>query len=111
MLRLTRKVDADDRTRLNSSIYLSKDDFAAFSNTLIGVRVAKLRYRLRDIPGASMCVDKFRGPLQGLIIAEAEFADEDALASFVAPSFTSREITDDARYSDFALATRGLPSG
>lgn len=106
-LRLTRKADVDDRTRLISSVYLSEDDFAALAGTLPGPRIRKLRYRLTAAAGASMCVDEFLGPLSGLMIAEAEFESDEALDRFTPPSFVQREVTGDPTYSGHALATRG----
>lgn len=109
MLRLTRKADVDDRTRLISSIYLSEGDFAVLVRVLSGVRVSKLRHRLHDQLGAAMCVDEFLDPLAGLLIAEAEFQSDEALYQFCPPAFTGREVTDNPRFSGFALATEGLP--
>lgn len=44
-------------------------------------------------------VDVFEGPLQGLVLAEAEFTgDEEALA-FVPPAECVAEVTDDARFT------------
>jgi CYTH domain-containing protein len=109
MLRITRKADADPRTRLISSIYLSEEDFAVLSGVLPGVRLSKLRHRLEHPSAKAMCVDEFLGPLGGLLIAEAEFETDEALGRFSPPSFVGREITDDPRYSGHALATQGLP--
>ena len=41
-----------------------------------------------------MGVDVFGGPLAGLMIAEAEFDDDDAMSAFVPPTWCGREITD-----------------
>ncbi len=44
-------------------------------------------------------VDVFDGPLQGLVLAEAEFTcDEEALA-FVPPAECVAEVTDNARFT------------
>jgi CYTH domain-containing protein len=111
MLRLTRKADADARTRLISSVYLSEDDFAVLSKSLNGARLVKLRHRLKAPDGVAMCVDEFENELTGLLIIEAECQSESELAHFPTPSFASREITDDPKFTGFALATRGKPGG
>lgn len=109
MLRLSRKADADDTTRLISSIYLSEDDFSALRRGLPGVSLQKIRHRLQAPHGISMCVDEFEGTLSGLIIFEAEFANDEKLECFETPKFAIREITGESRYSGFSLATDGMP--
>ena len=54
-------------------------------------------------------VDRFDGPLAGLILAEAEFETAAALAAFPHPDFAVREVTDDPRYGGGALIRDGLP--
>lgn len=73
-----------------------------------GRRVEKTRRRIR-IDGAEVEVDEYAGRLDGLVVAEVEFADEQAAREFVAPAWFVRELTDDRRYSNRALATDGLP--
>jgi len=109
-LRISRKVDADAQTRLISSIYLTEADCAALASALDGVKIVKLRHRLRGPSHISMCIDEFRGPLSGLLIVEAEFQDDEALGLFSPPHFAGREITEDPRYCGYALAMEGLPS-
>lgn len=46
-----------------------------------------------------MSVDEFKGELAGLILAEAEFENDEALASFAIPPFAVREVTDDPEYT------------
>ncbi len=109
MLRLTRKADVDPRTRLYSSIYLSEEEFALLANILVGARIEKTRHRLFSLEGVTLAVDEFYGPLQGLMLAEAEFPNQTALEAFATPKFAIREVTDDQRYTGGHLATHGLP--
>jgi CYTH domain-containing protein len=109
MLRLSRKADADVTTRLISSIYLSEEDFAALRKGLDGVCLSKTRHRLDAPPGILMCIDEFDGALSGLLIAEAEFPDDEALSRFAMPAFAVREITADVSFSGYSLAAEGLP--
>ena len=110
MRRLTRKADVDAETRLLTSIYLSPEEFALMTG-LPGVRLRKMRHRLAPIDGVTVSVDQFEGPLQGLILAEAEFDSADALAAFPTPDFAIREVTRDPRYNGAALVSEGLPQG
>lgn len=111
MLRLTRKADIDPQTRLLSSIYLPENELAVLAASLAGVRIHKLRHRLRAIiPGVKMHVDEFQAAHAGLFLAEAEFESADALAAFTAPPFAVlREVTSDLRYTGGMLVRDGVP--
>jgi CYTH domain-containing protein len=109
MRRLSRKADASPAVRLLTSIYLSPEEFALLSD-LPGELLRKTRHRLAAVAGAAqVCVDVFEGPLEGLILAEAEFDDMEALAAFRTPDFALREVTEDVRYSGGELVAKGLP--
>jgi CYTH domain-containing protein len=106
----TRKADVDARTRLVTSIYLPEEEFAVLARSLPGMRLKKLRHRLREAQGVTIAVDEFEGDLRGLLLAEAEFDTEERLATFPMPEFALREVTDDPRYTGSHLARYGLPS-
>lgn len=108
MRRLTRKADVDPSTRLLTSIYLSPEEFALLAG-LPGTVLRKTRHRLALEGGVTMSVDRFEGPLEGLILAEKEFETDAAMAAFIAPDFCVREVTDDPRYTGGALTRDGLP--
>jgi hypothetical protein len=109
MRRLSRKADVESSTRLLTSIYLSPEEFALLAH-LPGLPLRKVRHRLKPMNGAAaMSVDRFEGPLQGLIMGEAEFDDDAAMLAFPLPDFALREVTDDVRYTGAELALRGLP--
>ena len=54
-------------------------------------------------------MDVFEGALTGLIMAEAEFGDVEAMANYPMPDFAFLEVTDDIRYTGGRLVTDGLP--
>jgi CYTH domain-containing protein len=109
VFKLSRKADADLRTRLITTIYLPEEEFGILAASLQGARIKKVRHRLRPLSHATMSVDEFQGDLQGLILAEAEFETPDLLAAFQMPDFAVREVTDDPRYTGSYLARNGLP--
>ena len=109
LLRLTRKADVDPRTRLITSIYLPEPEFAVLAAALKGQRLTKTRYRLHAPPGILLSVDQFQGELAGLILAEAEFQNDEALAAFAIPPFAIREVTAEPEYTGAWLARHGLP--
>ncbi len=106
MLKLSRKADVDDRTRLITSIYLSDEEFAVLAAALRGQKLTKIRHRLRAPEGVLMSVDELQGTLTGLLLCEAEFKTEDALKAFEMPEFCEREVTGDDACTGIALAGR-----
>lgn len=109
LTRLTRKADVDGRTRLITSIYMPEDEFALLVAALPGVRLRKLRHRLKSPPGVVLLFDKFQDALEGLMTTEAEFDTPELMDAFPAPPFAEREITDDPRFAGIALARNGWP--
>jgi CYTH domain-containing protein len=75
-----------------------------------GRRVQKTRRRVR-IGDAEAEIDEYSGALDGLVVAEVEFADEEAARAFEPPAWFRHEVTDDRRYANRSLATDGLPEG
>ena len=74
-----------------------------------GRRVQKVRRRVR-LGDRVVEVDEYQGALDGLVVAEVEFPDEDASSSFEPPPWFVREVTDDRRYSNRSLASDGIPA-
>ena len=54
-------------------------------------------------------IDIFDPPLDGLILAEAEFTTDEEAQAFVPPEPTSTEVTDDARFTGGNLAQTRRP--
>lgn len=108
MRRLTRKGDVGPDTRLLTSIYLTDFEFKLLAG-LPGQVIRKTRHRLRPQDGVTISVDRFEGPLEGLILAEAEFEGAAAMAAFPDPAFAIREVTQDTRYSGGWLVANGVP--
>jgi adenylate cyclase len=74
-----------------------------------GRRVQKSRRRVR-VGELEVEVDEYGGALDGLVVAEVEFADEQAARDFEPPAWFGREVTDDWRYANRSLASDGVPA-
>jgi CYTH domain-containing protein/CHAD domain-containing protein len=71
-------------------------------------RVEKTRYRI-PLGDHTAELDVFEGRLAGLVVVEVEFDDQATMSGFDAPEWFGREVTDDGRYTNAALAADGLP--
>jgi adenylate cyclase len=74
-----------------------------------GRRVSKTRYMVPLGPEATVELDIYDGPLEGLMTAEIEFPCEEASSRFTPPSWLGDEVTGDPRYANQALAREGVP--
>ncbi len=81
-----------------TTMYLDEAEYAALSG-LSGHWLSKQRFS-----SAPMGVDVFDGPLMGLIIAEAEFHDDEAMTAFAPPLWCGLEVTDHPILTGASLA-------
>jgi len=89
-------------------IELDRRQFDALWPLTQGKRLRKIRHTLRN-GEQEIELDRYEGELEGLSVAEAEFASEQQADAFDPPSWLGREITGDERYANRALAERGAP--
>ena len=54
-------------------------------------------------------LDVYEGNLEGLLIAEVEFPDEDAADAFEKPGWLGEEVTGSSSYLNQTLAIEGVP--
>lgn len=99
---------AGTRTRIELEWDLTRDQFEALWPMTAARRVEKVRHEV-PVVGGTAELDVFAGTLQGLVLVEVEFGSEEAMEAFVAPSWFGEEVSDDARYTNSALARDGLP--
>lgn len=71
-----------------------------------GRRLVKTRHTVPH-GGLTWEVDVFEGPLEGLVIAEVELPD--AAHDLTLPPWAGREVTEDPRYANAALASAAAP--
>jgi adenylate cyclase len=94
--------------RRETEIDLTQEQFDALWPQTEGRRVRKERFEFRH--GRWVIeADAFRGPLEGLLIAEVEFDSVENSAAFDPPGWFDREVTGDARYNNCSLALDGWP--
>jgi hypothetical protein len=84
---------------LITTFYLSEAEY----ETLTRLPADRLRKVRESFP--PLGVDSFEGPLQGLILAEAEFDGEDDAAHFEATPEAIAEVTADLRFTGGQLVT------
>jgi CYTH domain-containing protein len=73
-----------------------------------GRRIEKTRYEIEH-GELTIELDEYGGDLEGLLVAEIEFDSADEAERFEPPGWLGRELTGDERYSNAALAERGMP--
>jgi CYTH domain-containing protein len=100
--KLTQKVPGTSTAGLVTNTYLSKAEYELLAQ-LDGCELKKIRY---SIPPFG--IDAFLPPLAGLVLAEAEFEDDEAMAAATAPAEAISEVTDDPQFTGGYLAAFGL---
>ena len=96
VLKLTQKLpgpDGQGRLGALTTLYLSEDEYAALA-ALPAAPLSKSRLSI-----AGYGVDVFRGHLDGLVLAEAEFASVQEAAALRPASFCRAEVTADRRFT------------
>lgn len=96
--------------RREVTIPISAEQFDELWALTGGRRIRKQRWVLpAEDGGVAIEVDRFTDDLDGLLIAEVEFETEDDSRAFTPPAWFGREVTDDDRYRNAALATGPRP--
>lgn len=83
---------------LITNTYLNDVEYDLLAS-LPAVVLAKTRFSFPPVG-----IDVFDGPLDGLVMAEAEFTSDAACDAFVPPSYCIAEVTDDDRFTGARLA-------
>ncbi len=88
---------------------IDADEFEALWAVATDLRIEKRRHRVALDGGLLAELDLFDGDLAGRRIVEVEFGSDDEAHAFVPPAWFGREVTDDGRYTNAALAAHGWP--
>jgi adenylate cyclase len=97
------------RSRTEEEIVIDAGRFARLWPLTEGRRLEKTRY-LIPAEDLNIELDVFSGALTGLVVAEVEFASEEAADVFEPPAWFGAEVTDDARFKNQCLASEGAPT-
>jgi CYTH domain-containing protein/CHAD domain-containing protein len=88
---------------------IARERFESIWPATAARRVVKTRHRV-PIDEVIVELDVFHEALDGLVVAEVEFENPDAMSAFAAPDWFGPELTDDRRYTNAVLAVDGPPS-
>jgi adenylate cyclase len=94
--------------RVEEELALGERQADALWQLTDGRRLQKTR-RIMHVDGLEVSVDEYFGALDGLIVAEVEFDDEEASRAFMPPAWFGREVTGQAAYANRTLSVEGLP--
>ena len=97
MVRTEEELDIDDRR------------FASLWPLTEGRRVSKTRHLIPLDSGLVAELDVYHGAHDGLLTAEIEFPSLEASEAFTPPEWLGRDVTDDRRFANQALALGGRP--
>jgi adenylate cyclase len=93
------------RVRVEEELEIDASRFEALWPLTEGRRIVKTRHLVELEDGVAE-VDVYE---DGLLVAEVEFADEEASDGFTVPDWFGEEVTGDRRYANQALAVDGPP--
>jgi adenylate cyclase len=94
--------------RVEEELRIGRKRFDSLWPLTRGRRVRKVRY-FASHHDRTIEVDVYRRKLKGLVTAEAGFADTESARAFEPPDWVGRELTDDERFRNQALALNGIP--
>lgn len=95
--------------RAEEEFLLAAPRFERLWPATAGRRVEKRRYKLPLDDGLTLELDVFSGALEGLVMAEVEFASVADAHAFTPPDWLRPEVTEDRRYGNSYLAVHGAP--
>ena len=97
------------RVRVEEEIEIDGDRFDRLWPLTEGRRIEKTRYEIPAGDGLVIELDVYTGDLAGLVVAEVEFASEEAADGFAPPGWLGPDVTEDVRYKTQRLARDGAP--
>ena len=94
------------QVRRELTLPITAEQFADLWELTEGRRLRKQRWVVHPDGGTDLEVeiDRFDEPVDDLLIAEVEFDSPEDSKAFAPPAWFGREVTDDARYRNAALA-------
>ena len=95
------------RTEIEREI--TAEEFDALWAVATALRISKRRHLVELASGHVAELDLFEGALEQRRIVEVEFDSTTDAHAFVPPTWFGREVTDDGRFTNAALARDGWP--
>ncbi|MCL2755841.1 MAG: CYTH domain-containing protein [Firmicutes bacterium] len=103
------KKDANGLVRSENEAIISKQKFQDLLKRHIGNIIEKTRTTIPLENDLAAELDIYDGELEGLVIVEVEFPNEQSASDFHPPQWFGKEVTADKRYKNQSLALNGLP--
>lgn len=104
LLTIKQKVESNAaKSAIETEIEIPQNVYLALLKEKYGNIIAKDRFII-DYMEYKIEMDVYAGPLEGLVTAEVEFKNEEEAKNFIAPSWFSKEITFDSKYTNASLA-------
>jgi CYTH domain-containing protein len=100
---------AGTRARVEEEFELDPQRFASLWPLTEGRRLRKVRYVLAH-GDLQIELDVYGGELDGLVVAEVEFEDQNGADAFEPPSWFGDEVTTNSAFRNATLATEGMPA-
>jgi adenylate cyclase len=98
----------DGKTRIETEIEISKEQFTALWNFTEKQRIKKTRFKIPYYNNLTIELDVYHDNLTGLFTAEIEFINQQESLDLVTPDWFGKEVTDDPQYKNHHLAVHGF---
>lgn len=100
----------DGLQRDETEFHITKEEYEDLltkkAENAITINKTRYEFMYENMP---IAIDIFEGDLEGLAYLEVEFESQEEAAQYQAPSWITRDVTDDVRYKNGHLARFGIP--
>ncbi len=91
-------------TRIEEEMPLNKEAFDILSGKTEGIVITKTRYLIPEDNGLTIELDCFHDALEGLYLAEVEFASEDEANAYTPPEWFNEDVTFAGEYHNSKIS-------
>ena len=103
---LKENIEVNAQVSHELEVPLTKEGYEHLKKKIDGNLIRKKRYIIPLLEELKAELDIFEGYLEGLVIVEVEFPNEEVVEQFVAPDWFGKEVTLDKRYTNKNLIYR-----
>lgn len=86
---------------------LQEAEYERLFQKVEGRVLQKVRYRIPLEDGYTAELDRFEGELEGLLLVEVEFPNEESMKAFAPPYWFGEDVSDSAQYHNSVLSNGG----